>query len=185
MSSYYLPHYVGPALPPLLLLYAASFALLLKLKRGPQVGRAAASVIVLALAGLYSWRIFAHTPLERGSQNAGYWTRQRQAMAKHLDSLPGRDVVFVRYAPNYKSQNEWVQNGANLSTTSVLWVHDLGDEANAALLLYEANRRPWLVTVHGVPDAPVLTPYESFASPLVASRSSTQLLRARPPAKRR
>jgi hypothetical protein len=166
VSSFYLPHYLAPALPPLLVLYAACCGLVVRLKPGRRLARGFVGAFTLVLGALYVWRMFEYTALERGSQSPEYWTRQRQAIANQLDSIPGKDVVFVRYASTYKSQNEWVQNGADLAATSVLWVHDLGDEANAELGRWEANRRTWLVTVHGMKAAPELTPYELPLLPL-------------------
>jgi len=154
ISSYYLPHYLGPALPPLVLLYAMACGVLARLKwPNPRVGRLVAAGLVLAMASLGVAQIFTHTRLERATQQPVYWTRQREAIASQVAAVPGKDVVFVHYAPSYRSQNEWVQNGADLQNTQLLWVHDLGEARNAQLRLLEGDRTAWLLTVHGDREA--------------------------------
>lgn len=160
-SSFYLPHYLAPALPPLLILYGVACGVAARIKwSAHRVGRAAIVGLTITLGAIGVWRIFSHTPLEQAMMQPIYWTRQRDAVAQRILSHPGKHVVFVRYASSYKSQNEWVQNGANLSRSPVLWVHDLGEPTNAALQQLEVDRRAWLVTVHGGPRLPELTPYD-------------------------
>jgi hypothetical protein len=161
ISSYYLPHYLGPALPPLLLLYAMACGVLTRLKwPTPGAGRLVAAGLVVAIASLGLAQIFTHTRLERAAQHPTYWTRERNAIATQITTVPGKHVVFVRYAPSYRSQNEWVQNGADLKNTALLWVHDLGGRRNAELRLLEGDRSAWLLTVHG-DRAAELTRYPS------------------------
>ncbi len=161
-SSFYLPHYLAPALPPLLILYAVSCGVAARVSwSGHRVGRAAVAGLTITLCGFGVWNLLSHTPLEQAMTRPIHWTRQRDAIARRIHAEPGKHVVFVRYAPSYKSQNEWVQNGANLSRAELLWVHDLGEPANAALRQYEVGRTAWLVTVHGSTSAPELTRYDA------------------------
>lgn len=160
-SSFYLPHYLAPALPPLLILYGVSCGVAARIKwSGHRVGHAAILGLTITLGALGVWRLFAHTPLEQAMTQPIYWTHQRDAIAQRVHAQPGKHVVFVRYAPTYKSQNEWVQNGANLARAPVLWVHDLGDPTNAALRQLEVDRTAWMVTVHGGTRLPELAPYD-------------------------
>ena len=162
MSSFYLPHYLAPALPPLLILYTVSCGLAARIKwSGHRVGRAAITGLALTLAGFGVWRLFSRTPLEQAMTRPTHWTRQREAIAQRIQAEPGKHVVFVRYAPSYKSQNEWVQNGADLRRADLLWVHDLGEPANAALRQYEMDRSAWLVTVRGGTQPAELAPYDA------------------------
>ncbi len=150
VSSYYLPHYFGPALPPLLLLYAMAGGVLARLKwPGRRIGQLLVAGLALGICSLGLLRVFTYSPLERAQQLETFWTRQRAALATQVAQVPGKHVLFVRYAPSYKSQNEWVQNGANLAAAPVLWVHDLGDVRNDELMRMEAGRTPWLLTIHG------------------------------------
>ncbi|MGQ0641550.1 MAG: hypothetical protein ACT4P6_12420 [Gemmatimonadaceae bacterium] len=174
-SSYYLPHYLGPAVPPLLILYAIGCGVLARRKwLGQRVGRAAVAGLSITLAALGIWQLFDHSPLERGMTRPTYWTRQRATIAQEITALPGKHVAFVRYAPTYKSQNEWVQNGADLASTSLLWVHDRGEAANAALRALESGRTPWLITVHGGGRLPQVSRYETVLYPVRAAQPETK-----------
>ncbi len=160
-SSFYLPHYLAPALPPLLILYAVACGVAARISWSRhRVGRAAIAGLTITLGCFAVWSLFSHNPLEQAMTRPFHWTRRRDAIARRIDAQPGKHVVFVRYAQSYKSQNEWVQNGANLSRAELLWVHDLGEPANAALRQYEVDRTAWLVTVHGT-QPPELTRYDA------------------------
>lgn len=161
-SSFYLPHYLAPALPPLLILYTVSCGLAARIKwSGHRVGRAAITGLTLTLTGFGGWSLFSRTPLEQAMARPTHWTRQREAIAQRIQAEPGKHVVFVRYASSYKSQSEWVQNAADLARADLLWVHDLGEPANAALRQYEVDRSAWIVTVHGGSQLPELAPYDA------------------------
>jgi hypothetical protein len=161
-SSFYLPHYLAPALPPLLVLYAVSCGVATRMNwSGHRIGRAAIVGLTITFGAFGVWGLFSHTPLEEASSRPHYWTRQRDAIAQGIKAQPGKHVVFVRYAPTYNSQNEWVQNGANLSLAPVLWVHDLGEPTNSALRQLEVDRTAWVVTVHGGARPPELQRYDA------------------------
>jgi hypothetical protein len=159
-SSFYLPHYLAPAIPPLLLLYSASCGLVARIAWSRQrIGRAMVASLAITLGAFGIVRLFSHSPLEHAMTQPGHWTRQRESIAREIEALPGKHVVFVTYAPSYRSQNEWVQNGADLANGRLLWVHDLGEPANAALRQLESDRTAWLLTVHGGPRNPELLAY--------------------------
>jgi hypothetical protein len=79
--------------------------------------------------------------------------------------------VFVRYAADYRSQNEWVQNRADLAGARLLWVHDRGDSANASLRAMETSRSAWLVSVRGTDPAQV----QSLDSAIRCSRTARRV----------
>jgi hypothetical protein len=80
----------------------------------------------------------------------------RVAINRRLDSSPGRQLVFVRYAPNH-GFHEWIHNDADIDRARVVWALDLGDAENRKLIQYFGDRRVWIVD----PDAqpPRLEPY--------------------------
>jgi hypothetical protein len=124
MSSFFLPHYIGPAVPPLLVMYALGCGVLTRLRLGThRLGRAIIAAFSLALAALGVWRLVERAPLEQAMTQPTHWTRQRDAIARHLTAMPGQHLIFVRYDSSYRSQNEWVQNGADLTRSTLLWVH--------------------------------------------------------------
>ncbi len=75
-----------------------------------------------------------------------------------LTVLPGKQLVFVHYAPGHMFQ-EWVHNAADIDSSHAVFAHDLGASANAQLLRYYPDRRPWLLEPDATP--PRLSPYLS------------------------
>jgi hypothetical protein len=83
--------------------------------------------------------------------------RERQALISQLDSLPGGQLVLVRYGSQHDSLVEWVYNGADIDSQKIVWARDMGP-ANRELLRYYPQRRVWLLEPDLTP--PRLTPYE-------------------------
>jgi hypothetical protein len=83
----------------------------------------------------------------------------RAALLAHLDSLPERQLVFVRYKPDHNTLIEWVYNIANIDNSKVVWARDMGQTENEELLRYYKDRRSWPLE----PDekSPKLSPYPS------------------------
>ena len=77
-----------------------------------------------------------------------------------LEQVPGRDLVLVRYSEDYTFHDEWVYNDARIDSASVVWAHDLGDQANRALLDYYSDRKVWLLFLQSSAQ-PELTPYQA------------------------
>ena len=84
---------------------------------------------------------------------------RRVAVAHALDRIPGRLLVFVRYAPHHIFQNEWVYNEAEIDSARIVWARDLGAAENEKLLRYYPSRTVLLLQ----PDLPEvgLSRYES------------------------
>ncbi len=68
----------------------------------------------------------------------------RLAIRRQLESLPGKQLVFVRYGPRHTFK-EWVYNSANIDPSKVIWARDLGMEDNELLLRHYPDRRAWLL----------------------------------------
>jgi len=163
LSSFYLPHYIGPALPPLLLLFAIGAGVLHRRSVGRwPAGRYATGILLATLVVLGARRLVAHNMDERELDNDRHWSRRHEALERHLRTLPGSHLVFVHYGASYQSQDEWVQNAADRTSTRVLWAHDLGDSANARLRELEPGRTAWRLVVEANRVAqPMLAPYDS------------------------
>jgi hypothetical protein len=88
----------------------------------------------------------------------------REAIENQLMRNPGKQLVFVRYAPSHRFE-EWIHNAADIDSSRIVWANDLGPEENAELLRYYASRKAWLLE----PDAhpPALTPYAVESSPFM------------------
>ena len=101
--------------------------------------------------------------LER-HREAGGWGHTRARIAADLGSEEPADIVFVRYGANHHPAREWVFNGGDLTTARVLWVRDLGAEANRELLEAFPKHSAWTleVDVEGQ-DRPTLKRYSPRA----------------------
>ena len=70
---------------------------------------------------------------------------ERAAILERLDSLPGRQLVIVRYSSDHDPLEEWVYNGADIDTQKVVWARDMGPTENDKLIAYFKNRHIWLL----------------------------------------
>ena len=84
---------------------------------------------------------------------------ERMALEAQLRSLPGPQLVLVRYGPNHDPLLDWVYNGADIDGQKVVWARDMGAEKNRELIRYYSDRRVWLLEADEVP--PKLTPYQT------------------------
>jgi len=82
---------------------------------------------------------------------------ERMALEAHLRSLPGPQLILVRYSPNHDPLLDWVYNGADIDRQKVVWARDMGAAQNRELLCYYKDRRVWLLEADDVP--PELLPY--------------------------
>lgn len=82
---------------------------------------------------------------------------ERSAIEAQLDTLPGPQLVLVRYGRKHDPLLDWVYNGADLEHAKVLWARDMGETANQELLQYYPERRVWLLDADET--VPKLAPY--------------------------
>lgn len=82
---------------------------------------------------------------------------ERAAIMTQLKSLPGGQLVLVRYKPNHESLVEWVYNSADIENAKVIWARDMNYAENQELFRYYPNRHVWLLLADEVP--PRLSPY--------------------------
>jgi hypothetical protein len=72
------------------------------------------------------------------------WAEQRAALQKKLESLPGRQLVIVRYGPGHDFYEEWVENRADWQHVQVVWARERSKKENCQLIASYANRTVWL-----------------------------------------
>jgi hypothetical protein len=80
----------------------------------------------------------------------------RIAVQKRLSDSPGKQLVFVRFAPSHPLR-EWIGNEANIDQARIVWALDLGRSENEKLRQYYPDRTPWLLEPDDRP--PRLQPY--------------------------
>jgi hypothetical protein len=151
---YFYPHYIAAA--ACLFLLAAVTALN---RLGPNAGRAIAVLCAahflfwygLHLAGdERMWRFEPWDSIDHGDPDG------RIAIDRRLAQEPGKQLVFVRYAPKHLIE-EWIHNAADPDSARVVWANDLGMQENVRLQRYYPDRKAWLLEPDSVP--PKLAPY--------------------------
>ena len=150
IEVWFLPHYFAPATA---LLYLFLMQCMRHLRwfewRERPVGLAfvrAVAVIYVATVVLRIGMAVMHLHPEKEWQHGDMG---RAAIVKELDAMPGKDVVLVKYAPDFDLDREWVFNGANIDQQKIVWARDMGAEKNQELLDYYRGRKIWIVEADG------------------------------------
>jgi hypothetical protein len=170
---YFYPHYIAAITCLAVLTGIRGLERLSSLKiRGLPVGREAAGLILLFCAAHFLFWYGLHAArneeLLAGLGQYETWDyinygdpEGRIAINERLAQAPGKQLVFVRYAPRH-GFHSWIQNAADIDGARVVWALDLGAGENEKLLHYYPDRTAWLVE----PDArpPSLTPYRPDTS---------------------
>jgi hypothetical protein len=150
VEVWFLPHYFAPATA---LLYLFLMQCMRHLRWfqwkerpvGPAFVRAVA-VIYVATVVLRIGMAVTHVHPEKEWQHGDMG---RATIVKELDAMPGKDVVLVKYAPDFDLDREWVFNGADIDGQKIVWARDMGAEKNQELLNYYRGRKFWMVEADG------------------------------------
>lgn len=113
-----------------------------------------AIVVICILMVPVQVRILGATPAP------GSWAAigpNRDAIDKRLESLPGPQLVLVRYSSDHDPLAEWVYNHADIDQQKVVWARDMNAAQNEELLQYFKDRHVWLLEPDQIP--PKLVPY--------------------------
>ena len=157
-ETFVTPHYLAPFLACLILLLFQSLSSLFA--QADWLGRGRYALVAVCLlfgvGYLFHWK---QTVLRKLAAET-YAQRQRRSIGKQLDELPGRQLVFVKYSPDYSIHDEWVYNRADLESAKVIFAHDLSTERDQSLLAEYPGRQAWRLS---------LSPAEATLAPLTAS----------------
>lgn len=137
-SARFRTHYMAPVVPLTLLLVTESIRRVCRASQGRRFAAIsmAAGVPLLVMAMMAADSLAARTPVR-------VWAEKRAAMQQQLESLPGKQLVLVKYDEGHDSYEEWVYNQAGLERSKVLWARDLGGPKNQELIDYYSDRKVW------------------------------------------
>lgn len=186
---YFYPHYIAALACVFVLMSVTGLRELGKLRLGRRaIGPPAARLLALwtgiwflllfgmQLTGNDRWMALAASYDPAHFINWGD-AEGRAAIHRHLEEMPGQQLVFVHYAPGH-AFHEWIHNAANIDRAKVVRALDLGDDENRQLIAYYPQRTVWLLE----PDVwpPRLTPYPPQQQPPSPAPPSVRPTRSHP-----
>ncbi len=138
----YYEHYAGPATAALFIVAMQALRHLRQWKPGGQsvgrfLSRALPIVVVGAAVGAQGLIVLRQSPPPQPVNSL------RSEVAKSLSDQGGKHVILVHYTGSQSPHEEWVYNGADIDSQTVIWAHDLGSVENAALVAYYKDRKIW------------------------------------------
>ena len=147
---YFYPHYIAATG---CLWVLAALAALQRLAQW----HAAAARLLLALCGAqFVFRLAVHVvagwpPALELTERFESWDyvnhgdpEGRLAVARRLEQAPGKQLVFVRYAP-VRRPTQWIWNAADIDRSRIVRALDLGAVEDEKLLRYYPDRTAWLL----------------------------------------
>jgi hypothetical protein len=167
---YFYPHYIGSIACLFILMTVIGLDRLNAVKRSLS-GRAVVRMILFLCAAQfvfwYGLHFFAGDDVAAAMSQHETWDfinygdpEGRVAIQNQLASLPGKQLVFVRYGPRHMFHN-WIHNAADIDRARIVWARDLGPEENEKLRNYYQDRTLWLVEPDNWPVK--LEPYHPAA----------------------
>jgi hypothetical protein len=150
---WFLPAYAAPLTATIVALLVQAMRHLRRWEfRSRPVGIFLTRVVVLSVlvrVPIHIWQL--RVPDER-------WGWSRARIAAQLRSMPGEQLVIVRYSSDHNSLHEWVYNSADIDHSQVVWAREIPGLDPKPLLEYFRNRKVWLVEADTVPSR--LRPFE-------------------------
>jgi hypothetical protein len=156
----YAAHYTAPLTAAIMAFVVQGFRHLRAWRwYGKPTGLFLARATTLICVGMVPIQVLALAAQAKPSpwQRAGM---ERASLEQKLSSLPGEQLVLVRYGPNHDVLSmEWVYNEADIDKSKVVWARDMGDAQNQELIRYFNHRTAWLLEPDKTP--PRLSPCPS------------------------
>ena len=116
-------------------------------------------LLVVALAiGTLAWALQDLQPFDLNDSSYGY---VREKITQDLQATRDRHLIFVRYGPGHPRAEEWIYNDADIPNAKIIWAHDMGAEANRALVQQYPGRTLWELEADAIPQT--LIPLSSEA----------------------
>lgn len=175
IEIFLIPHYLAPFT---ILFYGLGLQAMRHLwvwrPDGRPIGRTMVRLCVLICVVLAGVRVYAKplhlVPAEFPPTNwfdnwygPGPYGMARARVESHLEDLPGKQLVIVRYSDDHNPLDEWVYNAPDIDASKIIWARDMGPEQNLQLIRYYKDRTVWLAQPDMHPAS--LTPYVASALP--------------------
>lgn len=134
-------HYAAAVMPLFYLRFLQSVGRLRKWRPGFKRVGAGLTIALISLIpvrfGIDVWKIARH------GEYAPPMAEPHAEVVRQLDRAPGRQLVFVRYAPNHNVDQEWVYNRAAIDSAQIVWAREMSAPEDAALMDYFRGRHVW------------------------------------------
>jgi hypothetical protein len=161
-------HYAAAILPLVYLRFLQSVDRLRNWRpNNKAVGLALATALIALIPiqfGRDVWKLFAD------GEYAPPMAQPYHDMVRRLESLPGRQLVMVRYAPDHDTYQEWVYNRADIDGSRIVWAREMTPPEDTALIQYFRGRNVWLLEPDRSP--PRLTPYPNAAAEISLGKTN-------------
>lgn len=153
VATYFVPHYVAVLAPAWMYLVVQSLRLARCLAPAGPVRRA---VVPLALS--LSVVLVLQSVVDQAFRfdSPRLWYVRRARMEADLSGANGRDLVLVRYSPEWSYHWEWVYNSADIDAQEVVWARALDPRSDSSLRAYYPDRNAWSLEI--TPDSLTLEP---------------------------
>jgi hypothetical protein len=165
VNTWFMPHYTAPATALIYLLIIYGIERMRQWRiAGRPVGLVLAAGVPAICLVMAAVRVAAG-PMPPGADEPTSWccsgngNQERAALLHRLTALPEKQLVLVRYGPDY-TDVEWVYNEHNIDGAKVVWARYMDPPAkNNELLNYFHDRRVWLLDAGLTPAR--LSPYSA------------------------
>ena len=139
VEVYRIEHYLAPFVACLLVLLGMAWDVA---SSSPRHGRWAGCLVAVLL--VLDTRNSVRPYLRMVTRPDSFPVPSRGLAERRLRDESGTHLVFVRWKGQASSHQVWVANGAPVEAQRILWVRDLGPEANSRLRAAFPGRRPWI-----------------------------------------
>jgi hypothetical protein len=85
--------------------------------------------------------------------------QERVPILRQLESMPGKQLVIVRYSTEHSPHEEWVYNEADIEGAKVVWAREIPGVDIRPLLEHFEGRKVWLVEPDADAESPKVTLY--------------------------
>jgi hypothetical protein len=147
LVAFFQPHDIAPATALFYAMFVQGMRVLCR--RWPNAVRAVPLVCVVMLA----IRVTTALALPPDVSQPKTWARssyvplERESLSERILEDGGEHLVLVHYSPGHSVHAEYVNNGADIDNSPIVWARDMGEEKNAELLRYFGSRKVWWLDV--------------------------------------